>query len=314
MRQITLISTIALVVVAISCWNCSSSSNQDTRPKVVVSIAPLAYLTQAIADSTVDIEVLVPETTSPETFEPTIAQLKSLTKAKAYIAIGLIDFEVELKHKIKELAPHAEYVDLSEGGLELMQGTCSHIPHNPSIEHQNPTENTPQDHAKAHNHSGIDPHIWLSPRLLKIISANIAQSLCNQLPENRELYTQNLHKLYLELDSLNNFITNTLKTKKVRKFAIAHPSLSYFAQDYNLEQIPIEVDGKEPSAGQLSALITRLKNDTITTIFYQRQISGASVDVIAKHVAGHGQQFDPLSRNVVDNLRQITIKLDQTLR
>lgn len=289
------VSLFLLALMAIVCWSCSGKKNHDNRPKVVVSIAPLAYLVEAIADSTIAIEVLVPETTSPETYEPTISQLKSLSQAEAYIAIGLIDFEIELQGKIAELAPNAQYVDLSQG-IDLIQGTCSHT-----------------HHGEGHNH-GADPHTWLSPRLLKIMSANIAQSLCQRLPENKEMYIANLHKLYAELDSLNTFINSSLSDKKFRKFAIAHPSLSYFAQDYKLEQIPIEVEGKEPTAGQLSALISRLKSDTITSIFYQRQVSGASVEVIAGHVGGHGIEFDPLARNLTANLKDITLKLNQALR
>lgn len=291
--------TLATLVVAGILAGCSSGQGVDHRDKVVVSIAPLAYLVEAIADSTVAIEVLVPETTSPETYEPTISQLKSLSKAKVYIAIGLIDFEVELKEKIEELAPNAQYVDLSQG-IDLMQGTCSHV-HNHDTDH-------------GHAHSGVDPHIWLSPRLLKIMSANIAQSLCSQLPENKDLYIANLHKLYSELDSLNSFINSKLSNKKFRKFAIAHPSLSYFAQDYKLEQIPIEVEGKEPTAGQLSALISRLKGDSVTSIFYQRQVSGGSIDVIASHIGGQGVEFDPLAGDLAANLRDITLKLNQALR
>lgn len=291
MRSIALVLLVALASLI---GGCSSMQGGDNRPKVVVSIAPLAYLTQAIADSTVSIEVLVPETTSPETYEPTISQLKTLSKAQAYIATGLIDFEVELKDKITELAPQAQYVDLSQG-IDLIAGTCGHAHHG------------------GHNH-GIDPHIWLSPSLLKVLSANIAKSLCQKLPDNKDLYIENLHKLYIKIDSLNGFIDSTLSNKKSRKFAIVHPSLTYFAKDYNLEQIPIEVDGKEPTAGQLSALIARLKSDTITTIFYQRQVSGASVDVVAGHIGGKGVEFDPLSPDLIGNLRDITIKINETLR
>lgn len=45
------------------------------------------------------------------------------------------------------------------------------------------------------------------------------------------------------------------------------PPWSYFAHDYALEQIPIEVGGQEPSAAELAALIERATAEQITVIF-----------------------------------------------
>ncbi len=41
------------------------------------------------------------------------------------------------------------------------------------------------------------------------------------------------------------------------KFMVFHPAWGYFARDFGLEQIPVEVGGQEPSAQELAHLIAK---------------------------------------------------------
>ena len=41
---------------------------------------------------------------------------------------------------------------------------------------------------------------------------------------------------------------------------VFHPGWAYFAKDYDLEEIPIEIGGTEPSASELAALIDTAKS------------------------------------------------------
>lgn len=291
MTKINLKILILPIAIIIASCSKNSSKNNTDKPIVVATIAPIKGLLNEIADSTIEISVLVPETTSPETYEPTLQQLQSLNSASIVASIGLIDFERELENNIRNIAKSsASYIDLSSG-MEIMAGTCSH------------------GHHHGHKH-GIDPHTWLSPKNLKLMAKSLATELALKFPENAEKYATNLEILNLKLDSLDRSIQSTLESKETRKFVIAHPSLSYYAKDYNLEQISIEHEGKEPSTRHLKNLIDNINDDKITIILYQKQLSGEAAQVLSKHTAAKCIEFDPLDQNVIANIQNITDTLD----
>ncbi|CDN31282.1 Zinc ABC transporter [Mucinivorans hirudinis] len=270
---------IALLIISISLIACSTKDKPAVG--VSVSIPPLAYLVERIADTTVAVNILVPETTSPETFEPTPRQLKEISQSRIYISIGLIDFERELNKSITKLSDSLQVVDLSDG-VGVMAGSCSHA-----------------DHA-GHIH-GIDPHTWLSPRLMRGFSQKIAAELCKIFPKNKELYNNNLKTLIGEIDSLDSYIIS----KKLKSFAIGHPSLTYFARDYGIEQFAIEVEGKEPSATQMREIIDRLKKNNIKVIVYNRRLAPAAAETIARETGTATFDFDPLARDWLINMYRV---------
>lgn len=278
MRKILYVTLSVLLFTA-----CGTGKIRNNRGGVYVSIAPIAYLVERIADTTITVGILVPETTSPETYEPTTLQIQKLSESRAYIHTGLIDFEKELAGSISELSDSMVILNLSEG-VELITGSCSHG----------------GDHA-GHAH-GTDPHVWLSPRLMRGFAEQIALTLTDLYPENGELYRANLVLLHHEIDSLDRYIGS----KKLEKFAIAHPSLTYYARDYGVEQYAIEIEGKEPSIAQMKELVEQLKSQKVTKILTQKQTSDAAAVTIAREVGAQVVEFDPVAKEWLDNMYYIT--------
>jgi len=267
-------------------------TTQPARDNVVyVSIAPLKYIVEQIADTSIKVRVLVPETTSPETYEPTVRQIKELSDAVAYIATGLIDFEKPLKESVMAISPSVEYLDLSQG-IKVLEGTCSHV-------------HTADHSGHRHDHL-VDPHIWLSPMLVKGMAEKITILLSEINPALETFYTARLDEFTTEIDSLDKAIRHSFESAKHRFFAIAHPSLTYYARDYSLEQIPIEADGKEPSVEKMKRIVDLLKEKKIKTILYQRQTNGASAVTIAREIGGNVVEFDPLAEEWFENMNYLT--------
>lgn len=281
MRKIVLLTMVGLLTIFFN--GCGSTSNSG-KPIVAVSIAPLGYIVNRIADSTVDIIVTVPETTSPETYEMTAKQLAQISDAKLYFATGLIDFEQQLQKKITSIAPQTAYVNLSKN-LELLDGTCGH------------------DHSdgSSHNHL-VDPHIWLSPRLVKTMAMNVAELLCQKNPEASELYSKNYDNFARQLDSLDHALSARFDTIDNKTFAIVHPSLTYFANDYGLNQVSIEENGKEPSVLKIKQIIDTLSANKVRTILYSRQNPNASAVQIASQIGAKTVEYDPLKGDWMNNI------------
>ena len=86
---------------------------------------------------------------------------------------------------------------------------------------------------------------------------------------------------------------------------VFHPSWGYFAKDYNLIQVAMEVEGKEIKAKQLKELIKQAKKDNIKTIFVSPQFSQKTVKVLAKALNANIITINPLSKNWKDNLIKV---------
>ena len=95
---------------------------------------------------------------------------------------------------------------------------------------------------------------------------------------------------------------------------VYHPVFGYFADRYGLKQLPVEVEGKEPSARQLSRLIERAKKENIRVIFVQKQFSTESAEVISRAIDGKVVTVDPLARDYVSNMRKIADVFAETLK
>lgn len=260
---------------------------------IYVSIAPLKYVVEQIADSGTRIEVLVPETTSPESYEPTVQQIKALSNARAYISTGLIDFEQALSDKIRDIAPNTVLVDLSKD-VAVLKGGCSH-------------------NSDGHSH-GIDPHIWLSPEIVSGMGYQISGLLSQFSPDSASVYKERADLFKGCVDSLDRYIRLALAGAKRNDFAIGHTSLTYFADDYGLNQIAIEVDGKEPSVKAMKQLVDSLQRMGVKAVLFQRQTSDAAARTIARELpGGRAVEFDPLAPDWMKNMYRLTDSLQVIL-
>lgn len=271
-----------LCIMIAGCMGCAKSVKSE-KPTVTVSIAPLVYLVERLADTLVSVKILVPETTSPETYEPTVRQISELTKSELYFAVGLIDFEQSLRAKIESVAPNTQYVNLAEG-VDVMNGVCSH-----GVEEHN------------HAHS-IDPHIWLSPRLMSKMGERVALELIEKYPQSAQTVMTNLRALQEDIFLLDSTIKSNVKDNNIKNFGIVHPSLTYFARDYGLEQIEIELQGKEPSAGVVKTLVDKMRIADIKKILYSRQASSAAAQAVAAELGIEIVEYDPLRGDWLANI------------
>ena len=260
---------------------------QDAGLSVVVSIPPQAFLVERLAPERTAILVLVGPGQSPETYDPTPAQMAELANADIYFRIGL-PFEDRLLEKLSTIAPNLAVVDTREG-IELR-----HI-----------EGHTHAEDAQGHGAGQLDPHIWLAPRLFGIQAATIADALKRLRPDSAAAIEQSLGGLQTELDELDGDIAATLKPFAGEAFYVFHPAFGYFADAYGLRQVPIETGGKEPAPQQLASLMDEAKGAGARVIFVQPEFATASAEAVARQVGATVVPLDPLSRDYSANLRAI---------
>ena len=94
---------------------------------------------------------------------------------------------------------------------------------------------------------------------------------------------------------------------------VFHPAWSYFAAEYNLKQIAIEGEGKEPSAAELAEFIKIAQEEQVKVIFVQPQTSSRTANIIAKQIGAKVELLDPMSADWLKNLRRTAEALSSAL-
>jgi zinc transport system substrate-binding protein len=284
----------------------------NDKPLVFVSIVPQKYFVQQIGKDLVDISVMVQPGADPHTYEPKPRQMIDLSKTKIYFAIG-VSFENAWLDKIAAVNPDMRVVHTDHGIEKLAMAAHHH--HDDADEHHENEHHGEAEHDKNHNeHAGLDPHIWLSPPLVKIQARTILTALQEADPEHRSVYEANFEAFTAQIDQLDAELKKTFAGKTGLQFMVFHPAWGYFAHAYGLKQVPIEIEGKNPKPAQLKELIEHAKEREIRVVFVQPQFSTKSAQLVTREIGGQVAFADPLAEDWIANLRQIADKFQAALK
>lgn len=272
--------------------------------EVTVSIVPQKYFVEKIAKDKVKVNVMVKPGFSPAIYEPKVSQMRELTKSSLYFSTG-VAFETVWLEKFKNANKNMIVIDTANGIVKLAMAE-----HNHEIEnHKEEKDNHHNEHKDEHMHEGLDPHIWLDPILVKIQAKNIYDALVKYDSKNSEFYKINYENFLVELDNLNAKIENILKPHEHKEFMVFHPSWGYFAKRYHLEQLAIEVQGKEPKPNELVEIMEDAKKHNIKIIFVSPQFSQKSAKTISKNLNATVAVINPLSQNWEEELLKSAQKI-----
>jgi zinc transport system substrate-binding protein len=262
---------------------------------VTVSIVPQQYFPEKIGGDLVKISVMVLPGANPAVFEPKPQQMLALTKSKICFAVG-VPFERVWQSKFKEVNASMEIVHTEEGIDKL------------------PMTGWDQGGGPGHDHGIKDPHVWLSPPLVMTQARTMVHALMRADPDHSQDYQKNYKSFILELVDLDLQIRSIFSDLgEHRKFMVYHPSWGYFAKAYGLTQIPVEMEGKEPSPKELERLIQYAREAGVKAVLAQPQFSTKSARTLADALNGDVIVADPLARHWKENLVAVAETLKKIL-
>ncbi|MBP6734310.1 MAG: zinc ABC transporter substrate-binding protein [Chromatiaceae bacterium] len=267
-------------------------ASQAAPLEVFVSVLPQETFVARVGGEHVKVSALTRPGQNHETFEPTPQQVADIARADLFIGIGM-PFEQAWLPRLRAANPRMRILDARED-IDLLP--LDHHDHDEDLGHasQVPTAD-----------EAGDPHLWTSPLLAARMSASIRDTLTELDPAHAEDYARNQARFAAELEALDQEIRLQLKDLPSRKFLVFHPAWGYFAQAYDLTQVPIEQGGKEPGARTLVTLIEQAKRDQIRVVFIQPQSDPRFADQIARAIGGRVIAIDPLAPDYVANLRAV---------
>jgi zinc transport system substrate-binding protein len=236
--------------------------------QVAVSIPPQETFVKAIAGDKVDIVLMVKAGSSPHNYEPKPSQMTAIANADMYLSIG-VEFEDIWLPKFQSLNTKMQT-------LSLLKGIEKY-----AISKKHQCKGNHADHSD--NRERLDPHIWTSPSNVKIIAKNIYEALVSIDVNHTAYYKKNLEVFLASVEETDKAIKSLFARLEFNSaFMVFHPSWGYFAREYHLRQLSVEVEGKSPKPKALVKLIQQAKKEKIKAIFTQIEFSSASADIIAK--------------------------------
>jgi len=274
---------------------------------VFVSILPQKYFVEKIGGNLVNVSVMVQPGANPHIYEPRPGQMAALSKSRIYFAIG-VTFETVWLPKFAKLNPQMGIV-YTDKGIDKMAMVAHHHDEFKATKHKDRLPHAHRDDA----HGGLDPHVWVSPPEVRIIARNILEALLETDPANHSTYESSHDAFLREIEKLDRDLQEVFKDKKGFKFMVYHPAWGYLARAYGLEQVPVEVEGKEPKPEQLKTLIEESRKQGIKVIFVQPQFSTKSAETLAKAIGGEVVFADNLREDWEKNLRGQAEKFKQAL-
>jgi zinc transport system substrate-binding protein len=286
-----MVKHIRYLVFILVLWSCTGV-HSGTDNIITVSISPFRYFVEAIGGSDFKVNVMVPSGADPHIYEPAPGQVTALSRSVAYISDGYLGFEITWLDRFYEASKGMKKLTLGRS-IELIE----------SAEH----------HAGEHS-EGADPHFWIAPRSAKIIASSVKELLCELKPERRSVYEQNFSSLSDTIDYYDKLATSLFSEYKGKSFMIYHPALGYIARDYDLNQISVETEGKEPNPSSLRDFIDRAGNENIRIILVQKGFDTKNARAIASEIGAELKEIDPLDENWPQSVKDIITAIHESIK
>lgn len=259
----------------------SCDDDDNDKLTVGVTIIPQKTFVSKVCGDLVDIVVMVPTGSSPETYEPKPKDMVKLDKSYIYFTIGVPTEETNI---ISGIPKDTKIVHLEKACAE---------------KYDDLTFST----------GGRDPHIWLSPKRVIVMVETIRDEMSKIDPLNQETYKQNAKAFIEELVELDKQIKAALEKSEVKDFIAFHPAFGYLADDYDLTMYALEEDGKEITTKHFMNMVDFAKENNIKIIFYQEEVDGSQAEAFANEINGEAIMLEPLSADYVNNLLNMAKKI-----
>ncbi|MCI5052025.1 MAG: zinc ABC transporter substrate-binding protein [Simkaniaceae bacterium] len=262
------------LILLVACFSCVSTVKKRNKPLVLVSIPAYEQIMHMIGCDEIAIASVVEYGFDPHIFESTPQDMSRIQGARLWFGVGE-SFEPKLLPVLKEESPQLEYVDLISAITPIEE----------------------------------DRHIWTDPVGMIAQAKLITDGLCQAFPEHEATFKTGYEKVKVRLQVLNKNIERKITPYKGNAILMAHPSLSYFCRRYDLVQLAVEVEGKQPLPKDINKLFQRFRKDTVRCCFTQEGNDNRAAVMLAQALQVPIYPLDPMSPEYFDTMLKIAVDI-----
>jgi len=268
----------------------SDSKKQEVqgKPTVVLSTFALYDVASNISGDTLELVKILPFGVDAHSFEPTPKLMAKIDSSKlvVYSGAGLEAWIDGFNFKNKT-------VDMSKFVTLRQLETKGHTEHHHHGEHCN-------------HKSSVDPHYWLDIENMKRITYKMSEEFSMILPKNKNLYEKNRDSYIRMLDKLENDYKSKLSSCNRDTIVVNHNAFSYIADKYkfHVESLSGFIPEAQPSPKDMIRVITSIKDNNISTIFFESFVSDKPIVSVAKEMDIKVDVLQPLGNITADEAKK----------
>jgi zinc transport system substrate-binding protein len=248
----------ALGAALTGCASAGASADAD-RPSVAAAFYPLAFVADRVGGTEVQVENLTTPGVEPHDLELTTSQVRELASA------DLVIYEKGFQPAVDEAVEQ----NASAQVLEVTDIV--------SVERG-------------------DPHVWLDPTRLAVITYAVADALTEVAPKYADRFHQRADSLAAELDTLDQEFRGGLTDCARTVVVTSHDAFGYLADRYGLEMVGISglAPDAEPSPARLRKIHQVIEDAGVTTVFYERLVSPDVAQTLSTDLGVSTAVLDPV--------------------
>lgn len=237
-----------------------TASGNNYKPKVVSTSTILTDLTQKVGGDEIELKGILKPGADPHVYEPVPSDNQALEKADLIFYNGY---------------------NLEPGLIKLMNSAGVKAKKVPVGEVVKPLD---------FNYKGAirpDPHVWGNATNAIAMVNIIRDRLIELSPEDKGEFTENAAKLIAELEKVDTWIIQQIKTipENHRQLVTTHDAFQYYARAYGLKVtgtlIGISTE-EQPSAQTVKRLSDAIKSAGVPAIFAETTINPALITTVAQ--------------------------------
>ena len=238
---------------------------------VVATFSILGDMVERIGGEHIALTTLVGPDGDSHVYQPTPKAARSVAESDVLFLNGL-DFEGWLERLAEAASFDGAMVVATNGVVPIAFDDHDDHDDEKHDNHDDHDDEKHDDHA-GHDHGAFDPHAWQSLENAVIYANNIAAGLAQADPENAGDYYANRAAFVAEVEMLSADIEAMMKSLPADKRTVVtpHDAFGYFAATYDLTFVAPQgmSTESEVSAGDVAALITQIREESISAVFIE---------------------------------------------
>lgn len=266
-------SRIAYSLVFLLMLVCCTGNQKETTTKLkIVSVGTTGMIADAVSNIVGDkaeVTALMGPGVDPHLYKVTQGDLQKLQQADVIFYNGL-HLEGKMSEVLEKLSSKKKVIAFGDGianeKLRLLD----------------------------EKNKVYDPHIWFNITLWKEAVVYASQELQKTDTTNRSVYASNTAAYCNQLDSLNNWVKNTISTipKNSRVLITAHDAFGYFGDAYGIEVNALQGISTVSDYGlsEVTSLVNLIVSRKIKAIFIETSVSDKSINAVIEGCKSKGHK------------------------
>ena len=243
---------------------CQHDKN-DNIITIKSTVGPLTQIVKLVGGEKVDVQSVYPDGVDPHSYEISGNNLLSISNADLVFYIS-DNYETWVKALDEQNASETKFINITE-----------HTNFKKNVDNilYSSDKESSIEESDNHNHQTtggiIDPHVWISPSKLMIISTIVTEELCEYDTTNCDTYRNNSQELLNELSIIDKEYESLEKTFD-KTIIVAHDAYSYLETDYGfkIKSMYGKSHDDEPTASDIKETIDLINKTNISKIYTEQ--------------------------------------------